>query len=282
MNQVTYTSAYSKSLATVKSILRPIRDRFVYTPRLIEPIEDAQFLSSVADFFAIPLTNVAKMFIEYKSLSLDKAYASSLGEEKTLCLEEAFVTYVILCLTRPKTIIEIGTEYGGSTRRIIDMKVQLELDAEVVCFDVVNKVKHFEQNEARLVLKDLTHSFKADVLEALHPGFIYLDAHPYHLLRNIIKEVMNATPSPVLAIHDCTRGLCNPRMRLDKNDFNITSGTGVWERYVLAELFGISDPRSRRLDNYQTPRHSFRVFRTRHGLGVLYPRTPFSVPRADS
>ena len=73
----------------------------------------------------------------------------------------------------------------------------------------------------------------------------------------------------VLAIHDCTAGLCNPRMTLAKDDPNVTSATGTWERHVLAQRFGIGDPLSPALDRATTPTHRLTIFDTPHGLGVV-------------
>jgi hypothetical protein len=78
----------------------------------------------------------------------------------------------------------------------------------------------------------------------------------------------------VLAIHDCGRGLCNPRMSIARDDPDVTSTTGVWERHILAEVFGVDDPRSERLDCAESPSHRLAIFDTRHGLGVVRPTVP--------
>jgi hypothetical protein len=60
-------------------------------------------------------------------------------------------------------------------------------------------------------------------------------------------------------------------MTLDRADSNVTSLTGVWERYVLAETFGIADPLDPALDDLETPSHRLRVFGTPHGLALIVP-----------
>jgi hypothetical protein len=145
----------------------------------------------------------------------------------------------------------------------------------VVCFDLVDCVRHFKPAvEAELILADLTGRFRCDVLEKHQPGLIYLDVHA----RNLLSEAVAATlahPSPcILAVHDCGRGLCNPRMTIARDDPNVTSSTGVWERHVLAEALGVADPLDPKLDDMETPTHRLRIFDTRHGLGILSPRAP--------
>lgn len=242
-----------------------------YRPRLREHTSTHELVAAVADAFGRPTSEIASLQAAYAALHAEKGYADRFGERKTLCFEEAFGLYAACALHRPRTLVEIGTQHGKSTRRILDLRDALELDTRIFCFDVVDSVQHFEPTEATLVLKDVTGSFTADVLEAHDPDVIYLDAHPYHLLRAVLTELI-AWPKPViLAIHDCHRGICNPKMRISRETVDITTRTGVWERHVLAEVFGVPDPRSSALDALDTERHRLRVLPTRHGLALLVP-----------
>src|SRR5262249_9519713 len=137
----------------------------------------------------------------------------------------------------------------------------------------VDCVQHFKPSlEATLILGDLTGRFRRDVLEKCDPGLIYLDVHTHSLLSEAVTETLTHSSPCVLAIHDCGRGLCNPRMTISKADPNVSSSTGVWERHVLAETLGAADPLDPGLDSMETPTHRLQIFNTRHGLGVLYPR----------
>ncbi len=211
------------------------------------------------------------MWKAYRAFSKEKHYATLMGERKTLCIEEAFIIYVILSLFPPKAIVEIGTQYGKSTRRIIDIKNLLRLESNIVCFDIANQVKHFNPDEARLMLKDVTLTFQEDVLKTYGSGFIYFDAHPYHLIKNAVHGIIENSDW-IIAMHDCGRGLCNPRMEQSKDDPNISSLTGHWERHVLAEIFGISDPLSPALEDITTTTHALKIFETPHGLAVITPK----------
>jgi glycosyltransferase involved in cell wall biosynthesis len=244
-----------------------------WTPEFPEVDRDRLF-GQVGRFFGLGRDDVEQQWRTYHALHEANGYERKLGERKTLCLEEAFVLFIALALARPRTIVEVGTQHGKSTRRILDMVAMLGLGCRVVCFDVVNCVQHFRPaDEAELILGDLSGRFRRDVLEKHEPGLIYLDVHTHALLSEVIVETL-ACPSPcILSIHDCGRGLCNPVMRVSKEDPKVTSSTGVWERYALAAAVGVAGPLDPRLEEMETRTHRLRIFETRHGLGVLWPRS---------
>lgn len=244
---------------------------FGYKPKLTTTDIPA-LLTDISEFFGMPLEHVKKEWSEYRVFSEERRYAETLSERKTLCMEEAFILYIMLQRLPLGDIVEIGTQYGRSTRRIIDMKKKLGLVNPITAFDVEDQVRFFERDEAQLIVKDVTHTFAEDVLSK-HPAgsLLYLDAHPYHLLNQVIQQAMQSS-TWVLAVHDCTPGICNPQMRLDKNDPNVTSITGCWERYVLAGIFGIPNPLDPRLDRAETATHRMRIFATTHGLAVILPK----------
>lgn len=243
---------------------------FCYRPHIPDHVDDGQLLNEISSFFRLNCARLDDLWQSYKDLSIVAHYAELLGERKTLSLEEAFIICIIVGLFRCKTIVEIGTQYGRSTRRIIDIKNSLGIDGKVVTFDIVDQVKYFTPNEAKLILKDVTWSFRSDVLDPYKPDFIFLDAHPYHLIKNVVQGVLEERTC-ILAIHDCSRGLCNPKMTLSKDDPNVTSDTGCWERHVLAEIFGIEDPLSPKLDYFRSSTHLLKIFETPHGLAVILP-----------
>jgi hypothetical protein len=236
--------------------------------------------TDVGDLFDLDRLEVERRWQVYRALHDAKGYEQTLGEHKTLCLEEAFVLCVALGLARPRTIVEVGTQHGKSTRRILDMAEMLDLGCRVVCFDVADCARHFKPGvDAELILCDLSGRFRQAVVGKFEPGLIYLDVHSHALLSEAVAETLGHAPGCILAIHDCGRGLCNPRMTIRKDDANVSSSTGVWERYVLAEAVGIADPLDPRLDDMVTPTHRLRIFHTRHGLGMLLPLAVGVFPR---
>jgi hypothetical protein len=232
-----------------------------------------RLLRELADLIGADLSEVRGWFEEYEHLHRRQRYAQRFGERKTLNFEEAFAIYAVLAHRRPtQPVVEIGTQHGRSTRRILDMLKQLGLSNDVVCFDVADQVQDFEPDEAELRIEDLTGRFREVVMEGIEPSLVFLDAHPYHLTREVITEVLDRDVC-VLAIHDCGRALCNPNMAIEKDDPNITSATGHWERHVLCEVFGVEDPMSDDIDHQVTPTHALRILQTAHGLGLIVPHT---------
>jgi hypothetical protein len=252
-----------------------VRGTGAFIPEFPVAVDRDRLLDDAGRFFDLGRDEVERQWRVYRAFHDAKGYERALGEFKTLCLEEAFVLCLALGLVRPATIVEIGTQHGRSTRRILDMIGLLGLESRVVCFDVADDVRYFKPGEeAKLILGDLTGRFRRDVLEAYEPGLIYLDVHTDGLLFEAVTETLAHPAAGVLAIHDCGRGLCNPRMTIAREDSQVTSLTGVWERHILAEVFGIDDPRSERLDVAESPTHRLAIFATRHGLGVVRPTVP--------
>jgi glycosyltransferase involved in cell wall biosynthesis len=247
--------------------------RTVFAPRFPDRVDREALIEHAARFFGLGKPEVEAKFQTYRSFHDAKGYARSLGEFKTLCLEEAFLLYVTISRYRPRTIVEVGTQHGKSTRRILDMINLLGLGSRVVCFDRTDEVRHFDRREVELVLGDLTGRFRQEVLKAHKPQLVFLDVHTHGLLREAITETLADAGDCVLAIHDCGRGLCNPHMTLTKDDLDVTSLTGVWERHILAEVFGVAGPLNDQLDEAASPTHRMRIFDTPHGLALIVPET---------
>lgn len=238
-------------------------------------VPEESLFAEIAKFFSISLDEVKSIWKEYQTLS-PRQYGEKYGgewERKHLCTEEAFLLFMLLKKFPVPSVVEIGTQYGKSTRRIVDMKKMLGNTAPIVCYDIVDSVKYFSSDEAELRLKDLTDSFKEEVLDRLPPGLIYLDAHPYGLLEEVLGEVVK-DGRWIIAVHDCGLGLCNPHMTIPKSVYEyITSRSGLWERYVLAPLFGFKRAEDPAMNDSANDTYRMRIFSTLHGLAVLVPRS---------
>jgi hypothetical protein len=221
------------------------------------------------EFFNLPFADVEERLRTYREFHEMKGYARTLGEFKTLCFEETFVLFVLMATKKPRTLACVGVGDGSGLRRLLDIKELLSLDCKVVSFDMIDRLQYCTHEEAGLVVGDLQGRFAAVVLDAYEPGLIFVDVHTYPLLREMVTQTMAQPGEWLLAMHDCGRGLCNPRMALLRNDPNVTSAAGVWERHVLAESFGIDDPLSVELDRLETTAHRMRIFTTPHGLSMM-------------
>jgi len=259
MNKFTQIKKKIKGLLTQRSIFP-------------DQISQELLIRQAAEFFTFTEEDVQIHYKEYKQLHIAKQYEAQLGERKTLCFEEAFLLYLAVLRNQPNNVVEIGTQYGKSTRRILDiLQFTGHKSSQLTCFDIVDEVKYFSKDEAVLELYDVTNSFRDHVLLRLKPGLIYLDAHPYWLLRNVISEFLDWSRgnSSILAIHDCSPLIYKSHMKIDKNDIeSITSQTGVWERHVLSELFQTPN---NRIDELHTQTHHMRIFSTSHGLALIMP-----------
>ncbi|MBI3862381.1 MAG: glycosyltransferase family 4 protein [Planctomycetia bacterium] len=244
-----------------------------YTPRLLARVDTSQLLADASTFFGMERAELARMWETYRQYSERQEYATRLGELKTLSTEEAFLIGILLSLARPAVIVELGTQHGKSTRRLVDLQNFLGLGLRVVSYDVTNELQHVGRDEIEFCLEDLTGRFRSEVLDQFTGGLVFCDVHPYPLLSEVVRETAEHPANWALAVHDCTRGLCNPRMLIGRDDPHINSDTGVWERYVLAERFGIDNPLNPELDFQQIAGRRMRIFETQHGLALDVPAT---------
>ncbi|MCI5217612.1 MAG: hypothetical protein D3914_00080 [Candidatus Electrothrix sp. LOE2] len=245
--------------------MKIIKNWFQHRKQKISVIKDLRSLLSIS------AKDMEVIWQNFDRFYQQQEYARKLGESKTLNCLESFVTYVMLASHRPASIIEIGTYYGKSTRRIIDMKKMLGLEAPVTCYDICNDVSFFKPEEAKLVLADITPDPTKFLSEHSAPQFIFFDARPYDLIKNVVLSCLNELPEAVMIMHDCSPSLCRREMETDRSDLDISSSTGVWERHVLAECFNVSDPISHKLNSIATSTHQLIIFDTEHGLALLVP-----------
>lgn len=250
----------------------PVQNRGAYRPDFPKYNDKNELIRAASECFGVPIDYATGIYKTYHAFHLDKGYTRRFGELKTLSFEEAFVICVALALHQPPVIIEIGTHYGRSTRRLLDIKELLGLKSQMICFDVMDEVRYFACDEADLILEDLKGRVRRDVLERYEPGLIFIDTHEHPLLREVISGVLTGPNGWLLTIHDCGRGNCNPRMTSSVEDVQINSETGVWERHILADLFHIEDPMSVSLDECETGTHQLKIFETLHGLALIRPQ----------
>jgi hypothetical protein len=259
-------------------LLARFRFRNQYLPHITSMVDLPGFFIEIQNFFNFPLEKVELEYKTYKNYSERMDYAIRFGEQKTLCFEEAFLLYLVAKINSPKNFCEIGTQYGKSTRRIIDIFKFLNQAPVCYCYDIVKEIRYVSDDEVRFNQHDLTADFEVDVLENKSPEIIFLDAHPYQLLNKIIREyiIWSSTYPSILAIHDCSRGLYRKKMDVPKDNPSIISSyTGLWERHVLAEVFQVPDEK---LDDLITTTHHLKIFPTPHGLALLAPLSIIRTP----
>src|SRR5205807_250364 len=120
--------------------LRVASPRVHYAPFFPAQVDHERLVAGVARTLGLDPADVQKKLATYRAFHESKDYARTLGELKTLCFEEAFVLYAAMATLRPRTVVEIGTQHGKATRRILDIKDLLDLPTRVVGFDRTNQV----------------------------------------------------------------------------------------------------------------------------------------------
>ena len=249
-----------------------------FVTRFNEDPDHALLVAQIGQFYGLSGKELLDSYIDYKKFYNGMDYQSyfsqekDCGERKHLCMEEAMLCYFTLRFQRPDVIVEIGTQYGVSTRKIIDIRNHLGIDAPIVCYDIEDQVKYFTPVEATLNVKDVSQCLRVEIFINSSRGYLHLDAHPYYLTRDAILEA-TSEQHWAITMHDCGRGLCNPKMEISRDQPELISSlTGHWERHVLAEVFGVSSPLEEALDSQETPTHSMRIFETPHGGCVILPK----------
>jgi glycosyltransferase involved in cell wall biosynthesis len=242
-----------------------------YRPKFREDADVQRVASELAALLGTDSGQLDHWLERYRELHRLGRYSERFGELKTLSFEEAFVLYAMLQQFELTQVVEIGSQAGKSTRRILDMLRDLGVNEPVVSFDVVDELEFVDRNEIEFHCKNLEGRFRESVLDRFAGGLIFLDAHPYGLIQEIVRETTSHPGNWVLAIHDCVAGLCNPHMSISPADPHVTSETGIWERHILAEAAEIPDPCSSALDDCRVGGSRLRVFSTRHGLALLIP-----------
>lgn len=260
------------ALNFARSTPRRIRGDFV--PRYPQKAGLGSISPALEFALGLRRDEVVRLFDLYSAFEENHRFRERFGSRETLTLEEGFITYATIRATQPQVVVEIGTQTGRSTRKILDMRTILDFDYEVECFDIYDGVEHFDKTEAHLHLKDITGSVRETVMERWESGVIFLDAHPRQLIEDVVEAVLQDNSMRwVLVMHDCGAGLCNPLMQ-DIPAGSITSLTGVWERHVLASKFGVTDPLSTRINCIVARGHRLAIVPTRHGFGLLTPTNP--------
>ncbi len=252
-----------------------------FRPQIKSRVDYPVFFQEIHNYFHLSLEMIEQEFNTYKIFYTQMNYGTLLGETKTLCLEESFLIYLAAKNNLPQNFCEIGTQYGKSTRRILDIFRLLNVSPISYCYDIAKEIQFVSEKEVCFNLHDLTSDFEIEVLTKYSPELIFLDAHPYELLKKVISEFIkwsNSHPS-ILAIHDCSSGLFLPKMRIPKNNpALVTSRTGLWERHVLAELFQVPDEK---LDDHKTTTHHLKIFQTPHGLALIAPHSILTPAETD-
>jgi|GEM_PF-639426 len=262
-----------------RPLLTPRPDRGDFVPRHTPSVDPRRLVDDVAEAFGLDRTSVERMYGVYRAVHESNGYARTSGEVKTLCFEEAFILCVTMSLYRPQALLAVEPADGRALRRIVDIKGLLGLDCRVACFGHPFGPADVAPDEAEVIAADPIGRL-AESARLRQAALVYLDRHEHALVDEAVRLALDWPGDLVLALHDAAPGLCNPHPTIAKGDPRVTSATGVWQRHVLAEAFGVSDPLSPALDRAETATHRLRVFETRHGLALITRKGQGGMPPA--
>lgn len=109
----------------------------------------------------------------------------------------------LLCDLKPKTLIELGTGYGGSSIWYYDVLKAHGLNTKIITFDIEKPVKYFPEIQYEEL--DVSNIDKYDFSSCEHPWLISEDCHFHlpHLLKTFDSLITN---EDYLVIEDNTLG----------------------------------------------------------------------------
>jgi len=123
--------------------------------------------------------------------SFDKLFDNScvpkaLKVNRSLSKEECRHIFSYMQERKPKMMLEFGVQNGCSTRAFVEMAKWAKLNMTLHSWDIMDVLKCIGKNEFNFHLGDITGKERA-VFDEYNPDFVFLDAHPYQLTKNIIE-----------------------------------------------------------------------------------------------
>lgn len=217
---------------------------------------------------------------EYQSCPAAWKYLSGLkspsrktdGYAKSLDVAEGFAAWALVKHTRPRVIVELGVQYGVSSRLWKEALKAYVPNHELVLCDLEDKRRFIDDNECTFLKAD-ARQVLPELFASRDVGILHNDAHPYDLIHWSVTEAMRHNV-PVLTFHDVGR---SPRTtfqisssKLGKEEklanSEYSAHYGHWERHVMAEVF---DERILSEDTVTTSSHRIQIFDSLFGFGVV-------------
>lgn len=158
---------------------------------------------------------------------------------KTMDMVE--VTALVSVLTagkRPQArLLEVGTQYGLSTRIIHDVLKMRGVAPAIRTYDVDARKHLFDSAAVEFRCEDITGSC-AEVLDEFKPDAVFLDAHPWQLTYDLATEARKRRL--LIFMHDVSDKIWEERLKRGKLPLegNENNPAIPWERKVLETMFG--------------------------------------------
>lgn len=183
---------------------------------------------------------------------------------KTLSKEECRQIYLYMEEYKPKVVLEFGVQFGCSTAVFLQISKWLDLDIELHSWDIVDVVKSscVNKKDFSFHVEDITGKEEETLLK-YQPDMIFLDAHPYHMTKALMKACVKHKIN--FLTHDVNKRLYDG-LEARSGNFKRLETYGAWELYVLAELFS---PVLIEEDYFENDEVEIRCYRDIWGLCVV-------------
>jgi hypothetical protein len=194
------------------------------------------------------------------------------GVAKSLDVAEGFAVWALVKHLRPPVVVELGVQYGVSSRLWKEALKRYVLAHELVLCDLEDKRRFISNDECTFLQAD-ARTVLPDLFASGQVGILHNDAHPYDLIKWSVQMGLEHQV-PVFTFHDVGRGPRGPFKRSSyalssnlKMQHNVNwSEYGHWERHVMAELF---DETILDRDSVENSHYRLHLFDSLFGLGVV-------------
>jgi hypothetical protein len=236
-------------------------------------LELQQFLRRDHEWLTETAAEYRAHFAAWKFLSgYHSASGRTDGFAKSMDVAEGFVVWALVKYLRPRTVVELGTQYGISARLWKEALKAYVPEHELILCDLED-MKRFIKNDECTFLKGDAKRTLETVFAHQSVDVLFNDAHPYSLISWSVQEGIQEKVKAFL-FHDVGRQLRGP-FRLEcaslSQEEKLSHNTdlaacGHWERHVMAEVFG---ERLLYEDTVEAASYRGRIFDSLFGLGVV-------------
>jgi len=202
-------------------------------------------------------------------MEFDELYEKSnlenvLALAKTLVKEECGAVYEYMAKKRPTRMMEMGVQFGCSSRVFLEIAKWLSIDLKLDSFDIQDRDRSdcVDRREFNLHIENI-EGRELEVIERLKPDVIYFDAHVYKMTRRMM-EICVEKKIDFMA-HDVSIALYES-VRDRTNGFKDKDTYAPWELPVMEELLGKEVVDSDFIDRTD---YSIKFVRSKWGVAIL-------------
>ena len=174
------------------------------------------FQEQLIQFFDCEQEWLAKTATEYRECARAWSRLSGLqsqskqtdGFAKSLDVAEGFVLWTLVKLVRPKIVVELGVQYGISSRLWKEALCAYVPEHKLVLCDLNDKRLFIDDSEAEFFQED-ARQILPELFATGNVGILHNDAHPYDLIHWSISEALRHNVN-TLTFHDIGKGNRGP------------------------------------------------------------------------